>query len=100
MSTLSGLANEMQVLSAFESSAAKFCAAIHWGQLNHRTRPDIESVFAGTIQKWRQALVQLGAHGSMDTFDNDFCIQRGLEPYDVKVKKTRDLSYIIPLLLG
>jgi hypothetical protein len=90
----------MQVLNAFEASAARFGAAIHWGQRNNRTRPDIESVFAGTVEKWREALVRLSAQGNLGTFDNDFCSQRGLEPYGVKVKKNPDLSYIIPLLLG
>jgi hypothetical protein len=100
MSTLSGLNAETQVLNAFEAAAAQMGAAIHWGQLNNRTRPDIEAVFAGTIQKWRQALVRLGANGNIGTFDNDFCSQRGLEPYGTQAKKIRDLSYIVPLLLG
>jgi hypothetical protein len=45
MSTLSGLDNEMQVLNAFEASAARFGAAIHWGQLNNRTRTLLHAVF-------------------------------------------------------
>jgi len=98
-STLSGLAHETQVLSAFEAAAAQLGAAIHWGQLNNRTRADIESVYATSINKWREALVRLASNGNIDTFDNDFCVQRGLEPEGAKAEKNPDLSYLIPLLL-
>jgi hypothetical protein len=98
MSTLSGLSAETQVLNAFEAAAAQLGAAIHWGQLNHRTRADIESVYAKTIEKWRESLVRLAANGNIQTFDNDFCVQRGLEPRGAKAKKNPDLSYMIPLL--
>jgi len=100
MSTLSGLDSEMQVLNAFEAAAAQLGAAIHWGQLNNRTRTDIESVFAGTIHTWRQALSRLAARGKISTFDNDYCSQRGLEPDAEATKKTRDISYIFPVTLG
>jgi hypothetical protein len=55
------------------------------------------------IESAREMAGSLGAAertGNLGTFDNDFCSQRGLEPYGVKVKKNPDLSYIIPLLLG
>ena len=99
MSALSGLAGEMQVLNAFEAAAAQLGAAIHWGQLNNRTRVDIESVYAKTIKPWRESLVLLAADGNIRTFDNDFCFQRGLEPEGARAKKNPDLSYMVPLLL-
>ena len=100
MSSLSGLSSGTQVLNAFEAAAAKLGAAVHWGQLNNRTRRDVEAVFADKIEAWREALVRISIHGQMMTFDNDFCAQRGLEPYDVKVKGNPDMSYIVPLLLN
>ncbi|MBV8197970.1 MAG: FAD-binding protein [Candidatus Eremiobacteraeota bacterium] len=100
MSALSGLDSEITVLSAFEKAAAEAGAAIHWGQLNNRTRPDIESVWADTIHSWRETLVRTAAHGKISTFDNDFCEQRGLEPEGVTWKSPVDISYMVPLLLG
>ena len=100
MSSLSGLSSETQVLNAFEAAAVELGAAIHWGQLNNRTRPDIEAVFADKITAWRQALVRISAAGKSSTFDNDFCAQRGLEPYQNRRKKNPDLSYIVPLMLN
>jgi FAD binding domain len=100
MSGLSGLSSETQVLNAFEAAATQHAAAIHWGQLNNRTRPDIEAVFADTIVAWREALVRTSAAGKLTTFDNDFCAARGLEPDGVRAKKNSDISYMVPLLLN
>jgi hypothetical protein len=101
MSALSGLASESGVLNAFELAAAQMGAAIHWGQLNNRMRPDIEAVWADTIEPWRETLERTAAHGSLTTFDNAFCQQRGLEP-DGRRRHGRpvDLSYLVPLLLS
>jgi hypothetical protein len=80
MSSLTGLDSDKLVLNAFEAAAAAAGATIHWGQLNNRVTADIEQAFATTITRWRIALAQTAAHGSISTFDNDFCQQRGLEP--------------------
>jgi hypothetical protein len=100
MSSLAGLDSDIQVLNSFEATAARHNATIHWGQLNNRTRPDIEHVFANTITKWRVTLARLTQGQSVDTFDNDFCQQRGLEIYDARWKKNPDISYLVPLLLS
>ena len=71
MSALSGLSSETGVLNAFELAAAQMGAAIHWGQLNNRARPDIEAVWADTIGAWRRTLAWTAAHGSLATFDKD-----------------------------
>jgi hypothetical protein len=80
ISALGGLDHDLEVLNAFEREALNFAGTVHWGQLNYRTRPDIEATFAGKIDLWRATLVQVSANGSTATFDNDFCVQRGLEP--------------------
>jgi hypothetical protein len=98
MSSLSGLNSEMQVLRAFEAAAADLGATIHWGQLNNRTRADIEVVFADTISTWRRGLLRTSREGALTTFDNDFCSQRGLEVYDDVARRPQDLSYLIPLI--
>ena len=80
MSSLAGLVSDKVVLNAFEAAAAQAGAAIHWGQHNNRVQADIDSTFSTTITRWRIALAQLSAHGNISTFDNDYCMQRGLEP--------------------
>jgi hypothetical protein len=95
ISALGGLAHDAEILAAFELEAANRGAAVHWGQINNRSRPDIEARFPG-IGRWRAALARVSANGSSGTFDNGFCQQRGLEIYDTKLK--RDLSYLLPLL--
>ncbi len=100
MSELSGLASAATVLSAFEQAAAEAGAAIHWGQLNHRSRADIETVWADTITAWRKTLARTSAHGSISTFDNDFCEQRGLELEGVAWKPPVDIAYLVPLLMS
>ena len=95
ISALGGLKHNTQVLTEFESAAAKYGAAVHWGQMNNRTRPDIEARFPG-IDRWRATLARVSAKGSPGTFDNAFCQQRGLEIYATKIE--RDLSYLVPLL--
>ena len=52
ISALGGLAHDAEVLAAFELEAANRGAAVHWGQLNNRSRPDIEARFPG-IDRWR-----------------------------------------------
>jgi hypothetical protein len=80
MSSLTGLDRDKEVLDAFEAAAAQAEAAIHWGQLNNRVQADIDQTFATSITHWRIALAQLSADGKISTFDNDFCMRRGLEP--------------------
>jgi FAD/FMN-containing dehydrogenase len=99
ISALGGLDNEVDVLNAFEQEAANRGAAIHWGQMNMRSRADIESVFASKIDSWRTTLGRIGATGKLSTFDNDFCINRGLEVFDTRPPRRPDLSYLDPLLL-
>jgi hypothetical protein len=100
MSALSGLDSEMMVLKAFEALAASTGATIHWGQLNERTRPDIEGLFGAKLVGWRQALAFFSKHGNSMTFSNDFSVERGLEIIGEKPKRNPDLSYLIPLLMN
>jgi hypothetical protein len=95
ISALGGLAHDAEILAAFELEAANRGAAVHWGQINNRSRPDIEARFPG-IDRWRAVLARVSAKGSTKTFDNGFCQQRGLEIYGAKLR--RDLSYLLPLL--
>jgi hypothetical protein len=100
MSTLSGLDSEMMVLKAFETLAASMGATVHWGQLNERTRPDIENLFGPKLVYWRQALAFFSKYGNSLTFSNDFTVQRGLEIIGEKPRRKSDLSYLVPLLMN
>ncbi len=102
MSSLAGLDHEMEVLTAFENEAANHIGAdgrpptVHWGQLNSRTRADVEAAFPKTIDAWRATLARVSAKGKLVTFDNDFCVSHGLEVSHKRIK--RDISYLVPLL--
>ena len=67
--------------------------------MNTRSRADIESGFPGKIDLWRAALARTAAKGKLTTFDNDFCVNRGLEVFGAKPTRRTDLSYLDPLLL-
>jgi hypothetical protein len=112
---LAGLQGEAGVLAKFEDQANSRGGTVHWGQLNHRTRPDIEAKYPGKIQRWRAMLARVCAHGSTKTFDNTFCFDRGLEILGAKTQAQvsylepllleeqavrQDISYLEPLLLG
>lgn len=94
---LAGLQGETDVMAKFEDEANSRGGTVHWGQLNHRTRPDIEAKYPGKIQRWRAILARLCVHGSTNTFDNAFCFARGLEILGAKTQV--DVSYLEPLLL-
>ena len=93
---LAGLQGETGVLAKFEDEANSRGGTVHWGQLNHRTRPDIEAKYPGKIQRWREMLARVCKHGSTKTFDNTFCFERGLEILGAKTRV--DVSYLEPLL--
>jgi hypothetical protein len=95
---LGGLANEMDVLDAFEQEAANRGGVVHWGQLNTRSRADVEAAFPRKIDRWRATLARVSKNGSLNTFDNEFCVNRGLE-VDNERQTGPDLSYLVPLLL-
>lgn len=99
IAALGGLANDMLVLNSFEAEAVRRGGIVHWGQLNSRSRADIEAAFPATIGPWRFTLAQLSANGKLSTFDNDFCRQRGLEVIGTVRKRSKDVSYLVPLLL-
>jgi hypothetical protein len=99
ISALAGLANELEVLNAFESEAAERGAKVHWGQVNSRSRADVEAAFPGRIDRWRATLARLSVNGSLATFDNDFSQSHGLEVFGGGVRQ-QDLSYLVPLLLA
>jgi hypothetical protein len=100
ISALGGLAGEVDVLNAFEQEAANRGAAVHWGQMNMRSRADVEAVFGPKLDRWRQVLARIGGK-SQHTFDNDFCVSHGLEVFGQKPwpPTEHDLSYLVPLLL-
>lgn len=112
---LAGLQGETGVLAKFEDEANARGGTVHWGQLNHRGRPDVEAKYPGKIQRWRSVLARVCAHGSPRTFDNTFCFDRGLEILGARTEARisyleplllerravgADLSYLEPLLLG
>jgi hypothetical protein len=99
ISALGGLDHEAEVLNTFEQEAAERGATVHWGQMNMRSRADIEAVFPGKIDLWRATLARIAATGKLSTFDNDFCVSHGLEVFDTKPARRTDLSYLDPLLL-
>jgi hypothetical protein len=96
---LGSLANEMDVLNAFEQEAANRGGNVHWGQLNSRSRADVEAAFPGKIDRWRATLAHVSKNGKLSTFDNDFCVNHGLEVFDAR-HIFSDLSYLVPLLLS
>ena len=93
---LEGIRDEFGVLTTFEMMAAQRGATVHWGQLNSLTQIQVESAFPN-MDKWRAALLRIGAKGSLHTFDNLFCQSHGLEILETKIK--RNLSFLEPLLL-
>lgn len=80
ISSLAGLAGDEQALIQFEQAAAQRGATVHWGQLNHRSRADVERVFP-RIDTWRTVLARLSSAGAPGTFDNEFCLNHGLETF-------------------
>lgn len=109
---LQGLNNEDQVLAMFEQQAVDLGATVHWGQLNHRTVADIEAAFPGKIDRWRAVLARVSVGGSLATFDNDYCMLRGLEAGAMRPNQglgflgpllhqatAPDLSFLTPILL-
>ena len=94
---LAGLQGETGVLAKFEDEANSRGGTVHWGQLNHRTRPDIEAKYPGKIQRWRAMLARVCKHGPTKTFDNTFCFDRGLEILGATTRI--DVSYLEPLLV-
>ena len=99
ISALAGLAGEVDVLAQFEAEAASRGATVHWGQLNSRSRADVEAAFPGKIDRWRATLARLTRGGSLATFDNDFCQSHGLEVVGRTSVPGSDTSYLVPLLL-
>lgn len=69
------------MLRSFEQHAVDLGATVHWGQLNNRSREDIENAYgAEQMGYWRGTLRYLcGAPSVFQTFDNDFCQSHGLE---------------------
>jgi hypothetical protein len=98
ISALAGLANELTVLGKFEEEAAVRGAKVHWGQINSRSRADVEAAFPSKIDRWRTTLARLSAHGRLSTFDNQFSQSHGLEVLGSTFRRRPDMSYLVPLL--
>jgi hypothetical protein len=116
---LAHLSQETQVLKAFEDETANHVGAdgklptVHWGQLNSRTRAQVDAIFGKKIHRWRSVLARLSSKGNPFTFDNEFCQHHGLETYGVKPgadvsyldlllenSRGKDISYLEQLLLS
>jgi hypothetical protein len=96
ISSLAGLSGDATALSLFENAAANLGATVHWGQLNHRTRAEVEAAFP-RINTWRTTLARLSSAGLLSTFDNDFCMSHGLETCGATWRPP-DLSFPASLL--
>jgi FAD/FMN-containing dehydrogenase len=97
IASLAGLTDENSVLGTFEQEANNRGGTVHWGQLNSRTRADVEAKFP-KIHRWRTTLERVSVHGGSGTFDNVFCFNHGLEAFGAAEQV--DLSYVTPLLLS
>ena len=73
---LASLQDDPAAISLFEAEAALPGATIHWGQINNRTVADTDR----TYRHIGPALKEICTGHSTRTFNNDFCLQRGLEP--------------------
>ena len=62
-----------------EDESRKRGVILHWGQRNTRTQEDIEKVFAGKIDKWRDVLSILSQHGRLANFSTPDSRIKGLE---------------------
>jgi hypothetical protein len=112
ISVIAHLDGELQVMAAFENETAKHSGSdgrpptVHWGQLNSRSRAQVEAAFP-KIKTWRSALTRLSRKGNICTFDNNFCACHGLEAYGeppssasaVSSATSAHLAYLAPLLL-
>jgi hypothetical protein len=76
---LQGVEGNAEILHALETAALRRGGTIHWGQ---RNTIDAAAVAAGYPQLplWRKRLAEIIGNGNAGTFDNAFCIARGLEP--------------------
>ncbi len=105
ISALAHLTDEKQVLRTFENETASHIGhdgrppTVHWGQLNARTRAQVEAAFP-KINVWRSVLARADRGRKSGTFDNDFCREHSLESYGAKPIRTTDVSYLVPLLLS
>lgn len=50
----------------------------HWGQINHLDEAEVDSLYAGNLVRWREALLTVS--GTSTVFSNHYTRQRGLEP--------------------
>lgn len=86
---------------AFESSAGRQLARMHWGQLHRLDRAALELTYPETLQDWRIARSALGRRGKLSTFSNSFSERCGLETNtDTLCLITTDTGRVLLLAVG